>query len=168
MINFSDPQIWVAIAFILFFSFCGKFIWIKISGFLDAKINGVRAEIYEAQKIHDDAKILLSTEMKKFQDLEKTIKNILLDGKLQMQEMEQKSKENTDIEIKKIEKVFMEKIKYIESQVINEIKNRIASQAIQVTQNFLSKELDANSQLDNINISVSEIENSLKKNSSFI
>ena len=48
------------------------------------------------------------------------------------------------------------------------MKNRIAEQAILVTQGFLMKELNAGIQLDNIILSVNEIENSLKNNSSFI
>ena len=168
MVNFSDPQIWVAIAFILFFSFCGKFIWTKLSSFLDNKINNIGVEIKDAQKLHNDAKLLLSAEIKKFQDLEKTIKNILNDGKLQIHELQQQSREKISIEIKKIEKTSIEKISYLEGQVINEIKNKIARHAILVTQDFLIKELDSKNQLDNINLSVNEIESSLKNNNRFI
>lgn len=168
MINFNDPQIWVAISFILFFSLCGKFIWSKLSSFLDNKIDSIRIEIRDAEKLHNDAKSLLSSETKKFQDLDKEIKNILQNGKLQLQELQLKNKENIDSEIIKIKKTYLEKINYLETQVINEIKNKIAAQAIQVTQEFLMKELDTNVQLDNINLSIDEIEASLKDNSSFI
>ena len=168
MINFNDPQIWVAISFILFFSFCGKFMWSKLSSFLDNKIEGIGIEIRDAEKLHEDAKLLLSSEVKKFQDLDKEIKNILKNGKLQLQELQLKNKENIDIEIKKIKKNSLDKINYLEAQFINDVKNRIAEQAILVTQGFLIKELNAGVQLDNIILSVNEIENSLKNNSSFI
>ena len=168
MINFNDPQIWVAISFILFFSFCGKFIWSKLSSFLDSKIDSIGTEIKDAEKLHNDAKLLLSSETKKFQDLDKEIANILKDGKLQLQELQLKNKNNIDIEIKKIEKSSLEKINYLEKQVINDIKNKIAAQAIQMTQSFLIKELNTSVQLDNFNLFVNEIETSLKNNSSFI
>ena len=168
MINFNDPQIWVAISFILFFSFCGKFIWSKLSSFLDNKIDNIGTEIRDAEKLHSDAKLLLSSEMKKFQDLDKDIKNILKDGKLHLEELQLKNKKNLDIEIKKIKKNSLDKINYVEAQVINDVKNRIAEQAILVTQSFLMKELNASVQLDNINLSINEIETSLKNNSSFI
>ena len=61
-----------------------------------------------------------------------------------------------------------DKINYIETQVINEVKNKIAAQAIQVTQSFLVKELNDSVQLGNINLSINEIETSLKNNSNFI
>lgn len=168
MINFSDPQVWVAIAFILFFSFCGKFIWAKLSTFLDNKINSIGKEIRDAEKLHNDAKLLLSSETKKFQDLEKKINTILKDGKSQMQELKLRNKENIDIEIKKINRSYLEKVSYLENQVVNDIKNKIAAQAIQITQDFLIKELDTNVQLDNINLSINEIKSSIKNNSGFI
>ena len=168
MINFNDPQIWVAISFILFFSFCGKFIWSKLSSYLDNKIDIIGTEIRDAEQLHNDAKLLLSSEMKKFQDLDKEIKNILKDGKLHLQELQLKNKKNLDIEIKKINKNSLDKINYLEALVMNDVKNKIAAQAILVTESFLNKELNASVQLDNINLSINEIETSLKNNSSFI
>ena len=87
---------------------------------------------------------------------------------MQLQELQLKNKENIDIEIKKINKNSLDKINYLETQVINDIKNKIAAQAILVTQSFLMKELSTNVQLDNINLSINEIDASLKNNSSFI
>ena len=168
MINFNDPQIWVAISFILFFSLCGKFIWSKLSSFLDNKLDSIGTEIREAEKLHNDVKLLLSSEIKKYQDLDKEIKNILKDGKLQLQELQDKNKELIDIEIKKIKKNSLDKINYLELQVINDVKNKIAAQAVLVTKDFLMKELNTTAQLDNINLSINEIETSLKSNSSFI
>jgi F-type H+-transporting ATPase subunit b len=168
MINFNDPQIWVAISFILFFSFCGKFIWSKLSSFLDNKIDSIGTEIRDAEKLHNDAKLLLSSETKKFQDLDKEIANILIDGKLQLQELQLKNKNNIDIEIKKIKKSSLEKINYLEKQVINDIKNKISAQAIQMAESFLIKELNTSAQLDNFNLFINEIETSLKNDSSFI
>ena len=148
MLNFSDPQIWVAIAFILFFLFCGKYIWAQLSNLLDNKINSIKVEIDEAQKIHDDARSLLSSEMKKFQNLDKTIGIILKDGKNKIQELQIQNKESIDIEIKKIEKASLEKINYLENQLIKAVKTKIANQAVQLTMHFLSKEFNSSSNLE--------------------
>ena len=48
-IDFSDPQIWVAISFILFFLLFGNLLWKKFSGFLDNKILAIKNEIDEAK-----------------------------------------------------------------------------------------------------------------------
>ena len=48
--DFSDPQIWVAISFILFFLLFGKILWKKFSSFLDNKILEIKNDIDEAKK----------------------------------------------------------------------------------------------------------------------
>ena len=68
--DFSDPQIWVAISFILFFLFLVKLIWKKFSSFLDNKILEIKNDIDEAKKLHNEAKDLLAAETKKMQDLD--------------------------------------------------------------------------------------------------
>ena len=53
IINFNDPQIWVAISFLLFFIIFGSFMWKKLSTFLDSKINAISEEIRVANNLHE-------------------------------------------------------------------------------------------------------------------
>ena len=53
-IDFSDPQIWVAISFILFFLFFGKVNMEKIFRFLDNKILEIKNDIDEAKNLHNE------------------------------------------------------------------------------------------------------------------
>ena len=110
ILNFNDPQIWVAISFILFFIIFGRFIWKKFSIFLDNKINAISAEIDSASNLHKDAKNLLSEEMKKFQGIEHEINIIIEEGKLKAQNLYNESKEKINDEITKLEKSSLEKI----------------------------------------------------------
>ena len=80
-VDFTDPQIWVAISFILFFLIFGKIIWKQLSGFLDNKILEIKHEINQAQQLHKDAKELLAIESKKAQDLDLIIKDIIDESK---------------------------------------------------------------------------------------
>ena len=65
IIDLNDPQIWVAVSFLLFFIFFGSYIWKKFSNFLDNKINDISEEIVVASNLHQEAKNLLSEEKKK-------------------------------------------------------------------------------------------------------
>ena len=64
IINLNDPQIWVALSFLLFFVIFGSLIWKKFSNFLDKKINDISQEILVASNLHQEAKNLLSEEKK--------------------------------------------------------------------------------------------------------
>ncbi len=82
LFDLNDPQIWVAVSFILFFLLFGKFIWRKFSFFLDSKIDTINEEINLANELHQEAKELLSEEIKKYQSLENQIDSIIAEGKL--------------------------------------------------------------------------------------
>ena len=169
MLDFNDPQIWVAIAFALFFILFGKFLWKKLSTFLNQNIEKVRSEITEANNIYNDTKTLLASETKKFQDLENQIKIIIEKSKMESQLLFDANKIAIDEEVKRLEKSMLEKISFMENQVINELKNKIASAAIQQAEKFLIKKLNNKSQLESINFSLQEIENSIKnKKNTFI
>ena len=113
IINLNDPQIWVAISFLLFFTIFGSLIWKKFSNFLDNKINNINDEILEASKLHQEAKNLLSEEKKRLQGLNNEINNIIEEGKIRAQSLYNESKEKINKDIKKLEKASKEKIKYL-------------------------------------------------------
>ena len=121
IINFNDPQIWVAISFLLFFIIFGNFTWKKLSAFLDNKINAISEEILVAKNLHEDAKNLLSEELKKFQGLDNELNIILEEGKLKAQNLYNESKEKVNQEIEKMEKSSIEKVNYLEQQTIKKI-----------------------------------------------
>ncbi len=169
MLNFNDPQIWVAISFILFFIFFGNFIWKKTSKFLDDKIETIKSDITEATNIYNEAKNLLSSETKNFQDLENKIKTILENSKTEAQELMADNKIKIHEEIKRLENSLLEKIRFIENKVIIELKNKIAEEAITQVENYLINNLKSTDQIENINYSLKEIDLAIKnKKENFI
>ena len=168
IINLSDPQVWVAVSFLLFFIFFGSFIWKKFSFFLDNKINDISEEILTASKLHQEAKNLLSEEMKKFQGLDSEINNILKEGKLKAQNLYNESKEKANKEIEKLEKSSLEKITFLENQAMKEIQNEISQNAIKLTESFLEKNLNNEDHSDIIINSIKELDITLTKTNKFI
>ena len=145
-IDFSDPQIWVAISFILFFLLFGKLIWKKFSLFLDNKILDIKNEIDEAKKLHNEAKELLAAETKKMQDLELVIKEIIDSSKNKSYEMLRENSKKIEEQIALLEKEATEKIKVIENQAIVETKLDIISKATLIAENILKSKLSENDQ----------------------
>ena len=168
LLNFSDPQIWVAISFILFFLFFGNFIWKKFSAFLDNKINAISEEINLANQIHQEAKDLLSEEMKKYQGLDNEVNKIIEEGRVKAQNLYNDSKVRINNEIEKLEKSSLEKIKYLENQAVDEIQKKISKEAISITKKFLLENLNKENQLELLNNSIQEIENTLSTKDKFI
>ena len=168
IINLNDPQIWVAVSFLLFFIIFGNFIWKKFSSFLDNKINDIRQEILLASNLHQEAKNLLSDEKKKLQGLENEINVIIEESKLKAQNLYNESKERVNKEIVKLEKAATEKINYLEKQAINEIQHKISEQSIMLTEKFLEDTLSKENHSEIINNSIKELEKTLTSTNKFI
>ena len=144
MFNFIDlnnPQIWVAVSFLLFFLIFGSIIWKKFSNFLDNKISVISEEILVANNLHQEAKNLLSEEKKRLQGLDNEINSIIEEGKLKAQNLYNESKEQINKEIIKLENSAKEKIKYLENEAIIEIQNKISKHSIKLTEKFLEQTL---------------------------
>ena len=168
IIDLNDPQIWVAVSFLLFFIIFGSFIWKKLSNFLDNKINDINQEILVASNLHQEAKKLLSEEKKKLQGLDSEINTILEEGKLKAQNLYNESKEKVNKEIMKLEKSATEKIKYLENEAVSEIKNKISEKSIKLTMRFLEETLNKEDHSEIINNSINELEKTLAHKNKFI
>ncbi len=159
--DFSDPQIWVAISFILFFLLFGKFIWKKFSSFLDKKILEIKNDIDEAKNLHNEAKDLLAAENKKIQDLDLLVKEIIDNSKNKSYEILRENTKKIEAQIELLEKEATEKIKVIENQTIEEIKSDIISKATSIAEKVLKNELSENNQLSIIKKSIKETKKAL-------
>ena len=148
VINFLDPQIWVAISFIVFFLIFGKIIWTKLSSFLENKINLINDEIKEAQDLHAEAVSLLTEEKKKAQDLENQIKKIMENGKMQASELVEENKIKINSEIANLERSCNDKIKLMEQEILNELKSKVIDKALNKSVISLQNNLSRNNHKD--------------------
>ena len=168
IINLDDPQLWVAISFLLFFIFFGSFIWKKFSNFLDNKVKDINEEILTANNLHQEAKNLLAEEKKKLQGIDNEINAIIEEGKLKAQNLYNESKEKINREIMKLEKSAKDKIKYLEKEAVIEIQNKISEHSIKLTERFLEETLSKEDHAEMINNSIKELEKSLTHKNKFI
>ena len=155
-VDFTDPQIWVAISFILFFLIFGKIIWKQLSGFLDNKILEIKHEINQAQQLHKDAKELLAIESKKAQDLDLIIKDIIDESKNKSYEILLENKKKIETQVQILEKESYEKIKVIQNQALEEIKADIIRKATSIAEDVIKSKLSIENQQDIIQQSVDQ------------
>ena len=118
--------------------------------------------------MHKEAKDLLSEETKKFQSIDNEIKIILEEGKLQSQNLFNANKSKINAEIEKLEKSSIEKLNYLEQQAIEDMKKKIISKAIKLTESFLIKNLNDNNHLQFMHNSINEIDKTLAGKDKFI
>ena len=162
-----DATFWVMISF---FAFIGLLIYFKIpqkiKAALDENINNIKNQIYEAEKLKEDAKNILTEHEKKISNSktevkqmiskanEEAEKNVIKTNKDFYNLMESKKK-NTD-----------ERIKQLKNQALKDIKNASVKIAIESVEKLIKNSLDK-SKLDKIySSSIEETKLALKKKSS--
>ena len=160
-VDFSDPQIWVAFAFILFFICFGKLVWRNLSSFLDKKIIDIKNEINEAQTLHKDAKELLAIESKKLQDLDMIVKEIIDNSKNKSYELLLENKKKIESQIEKLEKESLDKIKVIQNRAMEEIKLDIVNSATFIAENIIKNKLSEKNQKKIMDNSINETKSAL-------
>ena len=145
-----DATFWVAVSF---FIFLGGLIYLKvpqkINLSLNEKINSIKKELVEAEKLKEEAKSLLSEYEKKIDKSTKESKLII--------EVAKKESENNIIEktkkfhqlIEERKKSTQQKILQMKENAIKEIKNTSIKIAVESVKKIISTSVDK-SKLDNL------------------
>ncbi len=162
-----DSAFWVMISF---FVFVGLIIYFKIpqkiKTTLDENINNIKKQLYEADKLKEDAKNILTENEKKISS-----------SKAEVRQMINKASEEAEKNVIKTNQDFYnlmdsrkknaeERIKQLKNQALKDIKNASVKIAIESVEKLIKNSLDK-SKLDKIyNSSLEETKLALKKKSS--
>ena len=159
-----DATFWVAIAFFIFF---GGLIYLKVpqrvSTSLTEKINIIKKELKEAEKLKNEAKSLLSDYENKLDKSKKESRLIIEAAKKESENnmLEKTKKFHQLIEDKKIS--TQTKITQMKENALKEIKNVSIKISIESVKNIIQNSIDRN-KLDKLyTSSLEEIKKSLKK-----
>ena len=140
-----DATFWVAISFFIFF---GGLIYLKapqkINGSLNEKINEIKTEIDEAEKIKNEAKKLLSDYESKIDKSEKETKKLIDDAKKISEELvlEKTKKFHQIMENKK--KNTEQKIVQMKENALKNIKNISVKISMEAVEHLIKNSIDKN------------------------
>ena len=145
-----DATFWVAVSFFLFFG-CLIYLKIpqKINNSLTDKINEIKKDLKEAEKLKDESKNLLSDYENKIDKSQKETKKIIDDAKNESEKtiVEKTKKFHQIIEQRK--KSTEQKIIQMKENAIKDIKNISARISIEAVENLIKNSIDKN-KLENL------------------
>ena len=158
----SDPQFWVAIAFIIFLVAIFRPVKKILSSTLDTKINAIKESIDEADNLKNETQVILNNIKKRQNEVELEIKEIESNAKERIKILESQSNDKLSEQIKKRELLTNLKIDQLLRDINLSIKQNISETAIEATMKILEKKLDEKEKLNLINRSVEDISKILK------
>tara|TARA_Y100001970_G_C14084616_1_gene776613 strand:+ start:485 stop:970 length:486 start_codon:yes stop_codon:yes gene_type:complete len=160
---FSDPQFWVAVAFLLFVIAIFNPVRKILSTNLDEKIKQIKDSIEEAESLKTEAQETLSEIKKRQNEVKIEIDKINNDANNQIKIIEEESELKLNEKINKRQFLCESKIDQLTRDANNEIQEHISSTAIKATINLIEKKLDKQQKENLINTSLNEL-NSVIKN----
>ena len=138
-----DATFWVAISF---FIFCGTLIYFKIpqkiNNLLIEKINEIKKELNNAEKLKDEAKNVLSEYENKLSKSKKEINLLIQKANNEAEKNIIKTNEEFHKVVENRKKIAEEKIRQMKTQAIKDVKNSSITIAIQVAEKIIKNSID--------------------------
>ena len=159
---FSDPQFWVAVAFVIFIIAIFNPVKKILNSSLDSKIKEIKNSIEEAENLKDETQITLSNIKKRQNEVELEIKEINEKAKEMIQILVSSSKIKFNKLSEKKEILAQAKIEQLGREANLNIQKYISQTSIESAITLLEKNINQDEKQNLINNSVKELRLILK------
>ena len=159
---FSDPQFWVAVAFVAFIAAIFNPVRKILTSSLDAQIKDIRNKIDEAENLKNETQTTLSEIKKRQNDVQIEIQDIHKDAEKKVKQLEVNAEAKLKDQVAKRQILAEAKIDQLTRDANNLIQSHISSIAIAATISILQQKLDNQEQQKLIDKSIEELGSALK------
>ena len=159
---FSDPQFWVAVAFIAFVVAVFSPVRKILNNNLDEKIKYIKDSIDEAENLKNEAKVTLIEIKKRQNEVQKEIELIKKDSENKVKKIQENAEQKLNNQIQKREILTAAKIDQLTREANLDIQKHISSSSILATIKLLEKKLNKEEKQNLINSSINELNSVLK------
>ena len=159
---FSDPQFWVAVAFVAFIAAVFNPVRKILTTSLDAQIKDIKDKIEEAENLKNETQVSLSEIKQRQNDVQSEIQTILKEAENKVKQIEQLAEDKLKDQIAKRQVLAEAKIEQLTRDANNLIQTHITSSAIDATISILQQKLNNDEQQKLIDTSIQELGSALK------
>jgi F-type H+-transporting ATPase subunit b len=135
-----DAELFVAIGFAIFLGVLG---WVgahrKLAAALDQRVNRIKSELAEAERLRTEAETLLASFEKKREEAEAEAKAIVAQAKTEAELLAKEARERLEEFVARRTKQVEEKIAQAEAQAAAEVRASAAEAAVRVAEAVLRK-----------------------------
>ena len=159
---FSDPQFWVAVAFVAFIAAVFNPVRKMLTTNLDAQIKDIKDKIEEAENLKNETQVTLSEIKQRQNDVKSEIQAIHKEAESRVKQIEHLAEDKLKDQISKRQVLVEAKIDQLPRDANNLIQSQITSTAIEATITILQQKLNNEEQQKLINTSIQELGSALK------
>ena len=159
---FSDPQFWIAVAFVAFIAAIFNPVRKILTTNLDSQIKDIKNKIEEAENLKNETQVTLSEVKKRQNDVQAEIKDIHKEAEKKVKQLEEIAESKLKDQIEKRQVLAEAKIDQLTRDANNMIQSHISSTAIAATISILEQKLNNHEQQKLIDKSIEDLGSALK------
>jgi len=138
---FHDPELAVAIAFVITVVLVSKRVWQVLAGMLDERAAKIKAELDEAQNLKDDAQKMLGQFQRKQRDALQEAEAIIAHAREEAARFAERSRRELEATIERRQRLAQEKIALAEAKAIAEVRNTAVDIAMGAARQVIAERL---------------------------
>jgi F-type H+-transporting ATPase subunit b len=139
---FSNPEFWVALAFVLVVLLTFKKVAAAVTSGLDARAAKIRTQIEEARKLREDAQALLADYQRKQREAMAEAEKIITSAKAEAARLKVQAEKDLEHALARRKEQALERIAQSEAQALAQVRNTAVDVALAAAQAVLAKNLD--------------------------
>lgn len=140
--DFTNPATWVAISTVLFVGLAFKPIRKAFLSILDERSNKIRKELAEAESLKAEAKGVLESYQKKYQEAVKESEEIIETARHEAAQLLESAKREMDAVIKKRMELVLQRIAQAESAALSDIQANAIDIAVGATRMIVKEKIE--------------------------
>jgi len=157
----SDPETWVAAAFLIFVGLAAKPIGRAIAKGLDGRASRIKAQLDEARSLRDEAERLLAEHQRKQIAAVKEAEGILTRAREEAERIRRETTANLEAAFVRREKMALDKIAQAESQAVADVRNQAVDIAMAAAAKLLKEGIDSGKGDELIDSAIKELDRKL-------
>lgn len=153
----ESANFWILIAFITFAGVFGRKAWAAIKKLLDNRSDKIKAELDEAQRLREEAQVVLEKYKQKRSEAEEEAQQLVKQAKIEAERHATEAKKALANNMQRREQAAMQRIAQAENEALREVRETAAELAIKATADLIKANLDDQKSDSIIEQSIQEI-----------
>jgi len=158
---FENPETWVLVAFIVFVALVSKKAWKLITINLDARAEGISAELEETARLREEAQGLLSQYQKDHRGVEEEVARVLKTAREEAQQLVLAAEERLAAQLSQKEAQAQQNIRYAEAHLLEDIRSETSALTVTASRELMRRSLDPEKASRLLDLSIDDVGNKL-------
>jgi len=154
---FSDPTLWIAVAFVLFFVATGRIMWRALTGALDKRSAMIAQELSEAERLRAEALEAKTAAERTLAEATAEADGIIGQARDEAQRMQARAATNLETAVAMREQQALERIAQSEAAATKQVRDTAVDVALSATRALLREQVGAGRTESLINEAIGEL-----------